>query len=90
MVASIAPSLQRPRLRCCDASSCRAAGSGALLKALETARSNGGEAAELLEIKPVGCLRLCSQGPLVALDRPEGQSLYGGLSAPCTTFSPSP
>ena len=71
MVASIAPSLQRPRLRCCDASSCRAAGSGALLKALETARSNGGEAAELLEIKPVGCLRLCSQGPLVALDRPD-------------------
>jgi bidirectional [NiFe] hydrogenase diaphorase subunit len=82
MAANIAPSLQRPRLRCCDASSCRAAGSGALLKALETARSNGGEAAELLEIKPVGCLRLCSQGPLVALDRPEGQTLYGGLSAP--------
>lgn len=82
MVHGISPPLQRPRLRCCDASSCRSAGSGALLKALETAKNNAGEAAELLDIEPVGCLRLCSQGPLVALDRPEGSWLYGGLSAP--------
>ncbi|MGB5135476.1 MAG: NuoF family protein, partial [Prochlorococcaceae cyanobacterium] len=31
-------------------------------------------------IKPVGCLRLCGRGPLVALDRPDGTELYAELT----------
>jgi bidirectional [NiFe] hydrogenase diaphorase subunit len=67
------------RIRCCDASGCRSAGSGPLLAALEAARAQAGVAAETLEIKPVGCLRLCGQGPLVACDGPAATSLYGAV-----------
>ena len=63
------------RLRCCDASGCRSAGSEALLAALRQAR---GEAA--VAIQPVGCLRLCGRGPLVAIDAAAGERLYGELS----------
>ena len=35
--------------------------------------------AESLEVRSVGCLRLCGAGPLVALDGPGGTSLYGGV-----------
>ncbi|HYP04041.1 MAG TPA: (2Fe-2S) ferredoxin domain-containing protein, partial [Cyanobium sp.] len=58
------------QLRCCGASGCRSAGSEALLEALQAARSAAGPAAERLRIKPVGCLRLCGRGPLVACDGP--------------------
>ncbi len=69
------------RLRCCTASGCRSAGSEALLAELQTARDRLGGAAEAVTIKPVGCLRLCGQGPLLAVDR-AGQppQLYAGLT----------
>jgi bidirectional [NiFe] hydrogenase diaphorase subunit len=57
------------QVRCCAASGCRSAGSEALQAALLAARDQLGGAAERVEIKPVGCLRLCGRGPLVALDR---------------------
>ncbi|MFO7630175.1 MAG: NADH-quinone oxidoreductase subunit L, partial [Prochlorococcaceae cyanobacterium] len=75
------------RLRCCDASGCRSAGSEALHAALEAARDQLGGAAGAVEIKPVGCLRLCGRGPLVALDQQSSSGnwqqsgLYGGLNA---------
>ena len=65
-------------LRCCDASGCRAAGGARLQQALVHAARPGGAAR--VAIKPVGCLRLCGRGPLVALDRPgSAPRLYGGL-----------
>ena len=70
------------QLRCCAASGCRSAGADALQAALHTARDQLGGAAEGVTIKPVGCLRLCGRGPLVAIDRPAGASeLYADLSA---------
>lgn len=70
-----------PVLRCCGASGCRSAGAEALQAELLRARDQLGGAAEAVTITPVGCLRLCGQGPLVALDR-AGQppQLYAGLS----------
>jgi bidirectional [NiFe] hydrogenase diaphorase subunit len=66
-------------IRCCDASGCRSAGGEALRHALEDAAA-GGAAAGSPRIKPVGCLGLCGRGPLVAVDRADGESrLYGGL-----------
>ncbi len=73
------PASPHGQIRCCDASGCRSAGSGPLLAALEAARAEAGVSAEALEIKPVGCLRLCGQGPLVACDGPAGSSLYGAV-----------
>ncbi len=76
---------QATRLRCCTASGCRSAGSEALCTALETARDQLGGAAAAVAIKPVGCLRLCGRGPLVALDHQDGAGawqqagLYGDL-----------
>ncbi|QPN58786.1 NADH-quinone oxidoreductase subunit NuoF [Synechococcus sp. CBW1002] len=61
----------RMQLRCCGASGCRSAGAEAVRAALLSARDQLGGAAEAVSIKPVGCLRLCGRGPLVALDRPE-------------------
>ena len=69
------------RLRCCDASGCRHAGGPALRQALEAALSDqerGGQTAAL-EIRRVGCLRLCGRGPLVAEEGPHGPRLYGAL-----------
>jgi bidirectional [NiFe] hydrogenase diaphorase subunit len=69
------------QLRCCTASGCRSAGAEALQVALFTARDRLGGAAEAVAIKPVGCLRLCGRGPLVALDRPASASeLYADLT----------
>ena len=65
------------QLRCCSASGCRSAGGEALLAALRTARD--ADATDGLTIKPVGCLRLCGRGPLVACDGPEGTRLYGAV-----------
>ncbi|MEB3235054.1 MAG: NADH-ubiquinone oxidoreductase-F iron-sulfur binding region domain-containing protein [Cyanobacteriota bacterium] len=67
-------------LRCCVASSCRAAGADALQSALADARARVPGAATALRIKPVGCLRLCARGPLVALDGPGADTrLYGAV-----------
>ncbi len=67
------------QLRFCDASGCRAAGAGPLAAALAAALEGRGPHGPLLRLKPVGCLRLCSRGPLVALDRAGASELYGGL-----------
>ncbi|MEB3362609.1 MAG: NADH-ubiquinone oxidoreductase-F iron-sulfur binding region domain-containing protein [Synechococcaceae cyanobacterium] len=69
------------RLRCCDASGCRRAGGPALRQALEAARAEPGRDGEsaAIEIRRVGCLRLCGRGPLVAEDGPDGSQLYGAL-----------
>lgn len=70
-------------IRCCDASGCRAAGAGALLKALRGAADQAAatsSAVASVTIRPVGCLRLCSQGPLVAWDGPDGPQLCGAVS----------
>ncbi|MEO1003459.1 MAG: NuoF family protein [Cyanobacteria bacterium J06638_7] len=64
------------QLRCCAASGCRSAGAEALQAALLAARDQLGGAAEAVTIKPVGCLRLCGRGPLVALDR-SGEGSHG-------------
>jgi len=67
-------------LRCCEASGCRSVGSAELLQALEQAREELGLTAEALTIRPVGCLRMCSRGPLVAADGATGSAeLYGAV-----------
>jgi len=75
-------------LRCCSASGCRQAGSEPLRAALERARAAAGLAPQALPIRPVGCLRLCGRGPLVAVDRARSNAeicaapfaeLYGDL-----------
>ncbi|MEB3334065.1 MAG: NuoF family protein [Cyanobacteriota bacterium] len=69
-----------PQLRCCDASGCRGVGSQALLQALETSRQGLGLSADEVAIKPVGCLRLCGRGPLVAADGVDGSTaLFGAV-----------
>jgi bidirectional [NiFe] hydrogenase diaphorase subunit len=67
------------RLRCCDASACRHTGGIALRLALLAARTAAGLAEDALPIQPVGCLRLCGRGPLVAADGPAGSRLWGGV-----------
>ena len=69
------------QLRCCSASGCRSAGAAALQQALLQARDQLGGTAEAVEIKSVGCLRLCGRGPLVALDHQDARpsALYAGL-----------
>jgi bidirectional [NiFe] hydrogenase diaphorase subunit len=70
----------RAQLRCCQASGCRSAGSTALRSALESARDRLGLTAEEVAIEPVGCLRLCSRAPLLAVDRADGtEDLFGGV-----------
>jgi bidirectional [NiFe] hydrogenase diaphorase subunit len=70
----------RATLRCCDASGCRSVGSSALLKALEAARDGMGLSAAAVAIQPVGCLKLCGRGPLVAADGPDGVTeLFGAV-----------
>ncbi|WP_315858974.1 hypothetical protein [Cyanobium sp. WKJ7-Wakatipu] len=61
--------------RCCDATSCRAAGAAALRQSLVA--QHGVE-----RVKSVGCLRLCGQGPLAAADHEDGRvELFGGVAA---------
>ena len=75
------------RLRCCLATSCSLQGAEALLETLregsrqaDTDRNGPFEHGRTLEIRRVGCLRLCGRGPLLALDGGPGQGLYGALS----------
>jgi bidirectional [NiFe] hydrogenase diaphorase subunit len=61
------------QIRCCVAAGCVSAQSSAVLRKLqETVRTAG--LADRVRVAGVGCLRLCSQGPLVQVD-PEG-TLY--------------
>lgn len=76
-------------LLCCSATGCRLAGAGPLRRALGQARTGQDAGAAVsgepvsghpVAIKPVGCLRLCSAGPLVAVQRDDGsRALYGGV-----------
>ncbi|MBU6251041.1 MAG: (2Fe-2S) ferredoxin domain-containing protein, partial [Cyanobacteria bacterium REEB417] len=60
-------------LLCCSATGCRLAGAGPLRRALGQARAvQDAGGTEPVAIKPVGCLRLCSAGPLVAVHRDDG------------------
>jgi len=71
------------RIRCCTASGCRAAGGLELMAALQQLCRDQGLSAAVLAIKPVGCLRLCGRGPLVAVDGGDAgaRPLYGGVPA---------
>src|SRR5438270_552103 len=58
------------RLRCCTAAGCLSSGSDAVKKGLEEGvRATGLEGR--VQVCGVGCMRLCSQGPLVQVD-PDG------------------
>ncbi len=68
---------QRPyQIRCCVASSCTSSGSLTVLDSLERAVETAG-AQDQVEVRPVGCLRLCCEGPLVRLE-PSG-AMFGKL-----------
>ena len=67
-------------LRLCDASGCRAAGATALAGALAAGLEGLTSGGPPPRLKPVGCLRLCSRGPLLAIDRDGISTLYGGLT----------
>jgi bidirectional [NiFe] hydrogenase diaphorase subunit len=54
-------------LRCCTAASCHSSGAPEVKKKLEQAVAAAG-LAEQIEVRGVGCLRLCCQGPLVQAD----------------------
>jgi len=61
------------RVRCCVAAGCVSANSEAVLKQLQASvREKGLE--DRVRVSPVGCLRLCCEGPLVQTD-PDG-TLY--------------
>lgn len=54
-------------LRCCMAASCHSSGAPEVKKQLEQAVAAAG-LADQIEVRGVGCLRLCCQGPLVQAD----------------------
>lgn len=67
-------------VRCCSATGCRLAGAAPLRRALGRARRGLGLDPGAVVIKPVGCLRLCSSAPVLALDRPGAPgTLYGAV-----------
>ncbi len=84
-------------IRCCTAAGCQSAGSAAVLKALQQAVAEAGKQ-DAVEVRSVGCLRLCCQGPLVQLDpdqrmfqkvRPEqASSLVAALDGGTTDAEP--
>lgn len=57
----------RPRLRVCDGTGCRALGSQKLLVALRQALEGAGLSAQI-EVVATGCPGFCEQGPLVTID----------------------
>ncbi|MBM4073688.1 MAG: NADH-quinone oxidoreductase subunit NuoF [Planctomycetes bacterium] len=62
---------QAPRsIRCCVAAGCTSANSMAVLDNLQQAVQDAG-LKDKVHVSPVGCLRLCCEGPLVATD-PDG------------------
>ncbi len=54
-------------IRCCIAAGCWSAKSGEVIRQLENSVQQAG-LEQQVHVAPVGCLRLCSQGPLVAVD----------------------
>ncbi|HWQ15974.1 MAG TPA: NuoF family protein [Roseiflexaceae bacterium] len=66
-------SRKRIRIRCCTAAGCLSAGAQGVKQRLEQAVVAAG-VQEQVQVCGVGCMRLCSQGPLVQVD-PEG-ALY--------------
>jgi bidirectional [NiFe] hydrogenase diaphorase subunit len=60
-------------IRCCMAAGCVSSNSDAVKKSLEQAVKDAA-LEDLVEVRGVGCMRLCCQGPLVQID-PDG-SLY--------------
>lgn len=66
-------------LRICTAASCRSRGGETLRRHCADALAAAGLQSRL-SLKGVGCLGPCSDGPLLALDRPDGQNaLFGGV-----------
>ncbi len=66
------------RIRCCMAAGCLSADSQTVKQRLEAAVAEAG-LADRVEVCGVGCMRLCSSGPLVQVD-PDG-ALYGRVTA---------
>jgi bidirectional [NiFe] hydrogenase diaphorase subunit len=60
-------------IRCCMAAGCMSSNSKAVKEGLEKAVREAGLQNQV-EVRGVGCMRLCCQGPLVQVD--PGQSLY--------------
>ena len=58
---------KRKRVRCCTAAGCLSSGSKTVINNLNTAVKTA-NLTEEIEIIPVGCLRLCGQGPLIEID----------------------
>src|SRR5258708_18836539 len=54
-------------LRCCLAAGCMSSNSKGVKEALETAVKKAG-LEDQVEVRGVGCMKLCCQGPLVQLD----------------------
>jgi len=59
------------RLRCCMSAGCMSSQSGEIKKALEKAVTDKG-LGDRVEVRRVGCMGLCGQGPLVGVE-PEGK-----------------
>lgn len=61
---------KKTTIRCCMAAGCMSQGGGDLKQKLDQAVKDAGLEDEV-EIRPVGCMRLCCQGPLVGVDPDE-------------------
>ncbi|HWH68474.1 MAG TPA: NuoF family protein [Candidatus Sulfotelmatobacter sp.] len=59
-------------IRCCMAAGCMSSNSKGVKEALDKAVKEAGLEQEV-EVRGVGCMRLCCQGPLVQIDAPEEQ-----------------
>ena len=70
-------SRKRIRIRCCTAAGCLSSGSQAVKQRLEQAVISAG-VEEHVQVCGVGCMRLCSQGPLVQVDPDE--ALYAHVT----------
>src|SRR5512142_2994806 len=64
-------------IRCCMAAGCISSDSKGVKEALEKAVKEAGLESEV-EVRGVGCMKLCCQGPLVQVDtKPEGATVQG-------------
>lgn len=68
-------------VRVCMAASCQSCGAEGVLHAMETQAKQ--EDQQHVHVKPVGCMGLCSAGPLVSVDAPDSQHgvLYKDVKA---------
>lgn len=66
---------RKHRICVCAAASCQSIGADLVLKALATALAESGRAADV-ELRAVGCIGLCSAGPLVRVENEEQSTLY--------------